>query len=102
MFLTRFFHSESIVLTGASPDTNFSHYDQIDPLIETARATRDPSEQVRFWKQAQIKLLDDAVAYPLHYVNLVYARRRNVNYGHTLQAAMALYPQFTEKTHFER
>ena len=56
--------------TGASPDTNFSHYDQIDPLIETARLARNPADQVRFWKQAQIKLLDDAVAYPLHYVNL--------------------------------
>ncbi len=39
------------------------------------------------------------VAYPLHYVNLVYARRKNVDYGHPLKAAMALYPQFTERTH---
>jgi peptide/nickel transport system substrate-binding protein len=28
-FLTRFFHSDSIVVTGASPDTNFSHYRDI-------------------------------------------------------------------------
>ena len=63
-----------------------------------ARTTRKPANQVRFWKQAQVKLLDDAVAYPLHYVNLVYARRTNVDYGHALKAAMALYPQFTEKT----
>lgn len=98
-FLTRFFHSDSTVVTGASPDTNFSHYDQIDPLIEAARTAREPAAQVRFWKQAQIKLLDDAVAYPLHYVNLVYGRRTNVDYGHPLKAAMALYPQFNEKTH---
>lgn len=101
VFLTRFFHSESTVVTGASPDTNFSHYDQIDRLIETARAARDPADQVRFWKRARIKLLDDAAAYPLHYVNLVYARRKNLAYGHALKAAMALYPQFTETTHFE-
>jgi peptide/nickel transport system substrate-binding protein len=101
VFLTRFFHSDSTVVTGASPDTNFSHYDQIDPLIEAARSTREPAQQVRIWKQAQIKLLDDAVAYPLHYVNLVYARRRNVDYGHALKAAMALYPQFNETTRLE-
>ncbi len=99
VFLTRFFHSDSIVVSGRSPDTNFSHYDQIDRLIETARTARKPTGQVRFWKQAQVKLLEDAVAYPLHYVNLVYARRTNVDYGHALKAAMALYPQFTEKTH---
>jgi len=98
IFLTRFFHSDSTVVTGGSPDTNFSHYDQIDRLIETARTARKPTDQVRFWKQAQIRLLGDAAAYPLHYVNLVYARRANVDYGHDLKAAMALYPQFTEKT----
>jgi peptide/nickel transport system substrate-binding protein len=98
VFLTRFFHSDSTVVTGTSPDTNFSHYADIDQLIEIARGARDPAEQVRIWKQAQVKILSDAVAYPLHYVNLVYARRRNVDYGHPLEASMALYPQFTETT----
>ena len=98
IFLSRFFHSDSTVVSGASPDTNFSHYDQIDDLIEAARTARDPVDQIRFWKQAQVKLLADAAAYPLHYVNLVYARRKNVDYGHPLAAAMALYPQFTERT----
>ena len=98
VFLTRFFHSESAVLRGNSPDTNFSHYDRIDRLIETAHTVRKPKDQVRFWKQAQVKLLEDMAAYPLHYVNLVYARRAGVDYGHPLKAAMALYPQFTENT----
>jgi peptide/nickel transport system substrate-binding protein len=98
VFLTRFFHSESAVVTGASPDTNFSHYDGIDSLIEAARGAHNPTDQVRIWKQAQVKLLADAAAYPLHYVNLVYARRKIVDYGHPLKAAMALYPQFTETT----
>jgi len=96
--LTRFFHSHSTVVSGRSPDTNFSHYDQIDRLIEAARTVRKPIVQVRLWKQAQIKILGDAAAYPLHYVNLVYARGTYVDYGHPLKAAMALYPQFTEKT----
>ena len=64
VFLTRFFHSASTVVTGASPDTNFSHYAAIDRLIESARTARDPADQVRFWKQAQVKLLSDAAAYP--------------------------------------
>ena len=98
IFLTRFFHSHSIVVSGRSPDTNFSHYTGIDRLIESARNARDPADQVRIWKQAQIKLLNDLAALPLNYVNLVYARQRNVDYGHPLEAAMALYPQFTEKT----
>jgi peptide/nickel transport system substrate-binding protein len=98
VFLTRFFHSHSIVVSGQSPDTNFSHYDQIDRLIEAARLVRKPGDQVHLWKQAQIKILEDAAAYPLHYVNLVYARGKQVDYGHPLKAAMALYPQFTEKT----
>lgn len=98
VFLTRFFHSHSVVVSGRSPDTNFSHYDQIDRLIEAARAVRKPVDQVRLWKQAQIKLLEDLAAYPLHYVNLVYARHNYVDYGHPLKAAMALYPQFTEMT----
>jgi len=102
VFLTRFFHSDSTVVSGARPDTNFSHYDQIDKLIEGARISRDPSQQVSFWKQAQIKILEDAVAYPLHYVNLVYARKVYVNYGHPLKAAMALYPQINELTRIEQ
>jgi peptide/nickel transport system substrate-binding protein len=102
VFLTRFFHSDSIVVTGKSPDTNFSHYSAIDRLIEAARSARQPVNQVRFWKQAQIKILGEAVAYPLHYVNLVYARSKHVHYGHPLKAAMALYPQFTEQTRLDR
>ena len=98
VYLTRFFHSNSIVLTGRSPDTNFAHYTAIDKLIEAARATRDPKAQVRIWKQAQIKLLGDMVVYPLHYVNLVYARRADIDYGHELKSTVALYPQFTEQT----
>jgi peptide/nickel transport system substrate-binding protein len=98
VFLTRFFHSDSIVVTGAKPDTNFSHYDQIDRLIEDARKELDPGNQIQLWKQAQIKIMDDMVAYPLHALNFVYARRVNVDYGHELVATTALYPQITEIT----
>jgi peptide/nickel transport system substrate-binding protein len=98
VYLTRFFHSDSIVVTGAKPDTNFSHYDQIDDLIEGARNELDPGGQVRLWKQAQIKILEDMIAYPLHYINLVYGHRDSVDYGYELVSTVALYPQITEET----
>jgi len=98
VYLTRFFHSDSIVVTGAKPDTNFSHYDQIDDLIEAARVETDPDKQVDLWKQAQIKILEDMVAYPLHYQQQVYARTEAVDYGHELISVLALYPGITENT----
>ena len=98
VYLTRFFHSDSIVVTGAKPDTNFSHYDQIDDLIEGARNELDPGKQVELWKQAQIKILEGVAAYPLHYVNLVYAHRDRVDFGYELVSTVALYPQITEET----
>ena len=98
VFLTRFFHSDSIVVTGAKPDTNFSHYDKIDDLIEAARLETDPGRQIELWKQAQIKILADMAAYPLHYYNMVHARRNYIEYGHEVVSTMALYPQITEKT----
>ncbi len=98
VFLTRFFHSNAIVVTGAKPDTNFSHYDRIDGLIEAARLEIQPEKQIQLWKQAQIRILDDAVAYPAFLSKQSYARRANVDYGHPLTASMALYPEITEKT----
>jgi peptide/nickel transport system substrate-binding protein len=98
VYLTRFFHSDSIVVTGAKPDTNFAHYDKIDDLIEEARVATDPDEQVQLWKEAQIQILEDMVAYPLHYQNQVYARTDAVDYGHPLESSLALYPQITENT----
>lgn len=98
VYLTRFFHSDSIVVTGAKPDTNFSHYDKINKLIEAARFETHPGKQIELWKQAQIKILSDMVAYPLFYRNQAYARRAYVDYGHKLINSMAYYPQITEKT----
>ncbi len=102
VYLTRFFHSDSIVVTGAKPDTNFSHYDKIDDLIEEARLETDPEKQVQMWKDAQVKILEDMVAYPLHYQQQVYARSDAVDYGHDLVSVLALYPGITEKTSIKR
>ncbi|MES4787700.1 MAG: hypothetical protein C4294_19960 [Nitrospiraceae bacterium] len=98
VYLTQFFHSDSIVVTGPKPNTNFSHYDQIDDLIEQARVETDPKRQEELWKQANIKILQDAVGFPLHYINQVYGRSKAVDYGHALKSSLALYPGFTEQT----
>ncbi len=98
VYLTRFYHSASIVVTGAKPDTNFSHYDQLDDMIEAARVETDADKQMEMWKQAQAQLLLDAVTYPLHFQQQVYARSEKVDYGHELVSVLALYPGITEKT----
>ncbi len=101
-FLSQFFHSDSIVGSGRTSDTNFSHYTKVDALIEAARQEIDPDKQRQFWDHAQIRILSDAAAYPLFAVKQNCVRRSDLDYGHSLQASMALYPQFTETTRFVR
>jgi peptide/nickel transport system substrate-binding protein len=98
VYLTRFYHSDSIVVTGAKPDTNFSHYTAIDDMIEAARGELDADTQVQMWKDAQIKILEDMVSYPLQYQNQVIARHDYVDFGHELKSVLALYAQITENT----
>ena len=99
-YLTRFLHSDSIIIKGKNPDTNFVHYDKIDKLIEQARVELDADKQVALWKQAQIQTLEEMVAYPIQYQNQVYARASNVDYGHALKSVLALYPGIDEMTRF--
>lgn len=96
--LSRFFHSESKVMTGRKMATNFSNYTGIDDLIEQARSERVTSTQIKLWEYAQIKLLEDMVVYPLHFRKHTYVRKPYLDYGHPLRDAIALYPQITEKT----
>ncbi len=101
-YLTRFFHSDSIIVTGKKPDTNFSLYDKVDKLIEAARLEIDPEAQINLWIQAQIRILSDMAAYPILFTKQVYLRKNYVDYGHTLISTMSLYPQFTEKTNLNK
>ncbi|MBX6341728.1 MAG: polyamine ABC transporter substrate-binding protein, partial [Thermomicrobiaceae bacterium] len=102
VILTQFYLSDSIVVSGKKPVTNFSHYDKIDDLILQARQETDPKKQEEIWKQANIKILQDAAAFPLHFINQVVARSKAVDYGHPLKAVLNLYPQFTEQTTVKR
>jgi peptide/nickel transport system substrate-binding protein len=109
-WLTRFYHSDSIIVTGKTPDTNFSHYgaidsdgdgkiDSIDNLIETARSELDSEKQIALWKEAQIKVLRDAAVVPIMRLKYVFAMKSYIEPGHpaewfwTTQAY-----QVTEKT----
>ena len=98
VYLTRFFHSDSRVVTGRRPDTNFSQYQSVDALIDAARREVDPDAQIRLWSQAQIRILHDMVAFPVMATRQIYVRRMAVDYGHPVVSTMALYPQFTERT----
>ena len=98
VYLTQFLHSDSIVVSGKKPNTNFSHYSKIDGLIEQARNETDAAKQVALWKEAQVKALEDMVVYPIQYQNQVYARSTAVDYGHNLISVLALYPGIDEKT----
>jgi peptide/nickel transport system substrate-binding protein len=89
VYLTNFFHSNSIVVEGSSPITNFSHYSGVDDLIEQARAETDPAAQEELWKQANIQIQKDVAAIPLYMQNLVYARIPGVDYGHELVSSLA-------------
>ncbi|MBW1961031.1 MAG: polyamine ABC transporter substrate-binding protein [Deltaproteobacteria bacterium] len=98
IFLSWFFHSDSIVVTGKRPVTNFSHYTGIDDLIEKARMETDPAKQEELWRQAQYKLLDEAINYPLYVLRFVFARNKKIDWGFEQKSVLALYTQINEQT----
>ena len=99
-YLRNYFHSDAIVETGATPHTNFSHCTSVDKLLDDARSEIDPKKQIRLWEQAQIRILHDALVFPLLDIKYCVARRANLDYGHDLITTLAGYPQFDERTSF--
>jgi len=106
-YLTRFYHSDSVVKTGKKADTNFSHYgavgdtsvSNIDGLIEKARWELDADKQVALWKEAQVKLLKDVAVVPIIRLKYVFPMSAAVDLGHPLEFSWVTYsPQITEKT----
>jgi peptide/nickel transport system substrate-binding protein len=110
VFLTRFFHSDSTVVSGKKPDTNFSHYgtvdadgdgtvDSIDRLIEQARWELDAQKQADLWRKAQIQLLSDVSHLPVIRLKYAFPMKSYVDLGHPLEYSWQTYsPQITEKT----
>ena len=97
VYLTNFFLSTSAIGLDTAI-TGFAHYSGVDDLIMQARSETDPEAQAELWKQANIKILEDAAALPLSIKNLVYARTQAVDYGYELVSSQALYPPITELT----
>jgi peptide/nickel transport system substrate-binding protein len=87
--LSQFYHSNSIVGTPTAI-TNFSHYDKIDDLIEQARRETQVEKQKALWAQAQRKILEDAVAYPLCITKFVFARKDYVDLGYEMKSTLTL------------
>jgi peptide/nickel transport system substrate-binding protein len=87
--LTQFYHSKSIVGTPGAI-TNFSHYDKIDDLIEQARGETQAEKQKALWAQAQRKILEDAVAYPLCITKFIFARKDYVDLGYEMKSTLTL------------
>jgi len=87
--LTQFFHSKSIVATPTGV-TNFSHYDAIDDLLDTARKETDPDKQVKLWKKAQLQILEDAIAYSFYTLKFAFAKKPWFDIGYDLRSTMQL------------
>jgi peptide/nickel transport system substrate-binding protein len=110
VWLTRFYHSNSAVVTGKKPDTNFSHYgtvdadgdgkiDTIDDMIEAARWELDPKKQEELWKQCQIKVLEDVAVVPIMRLKYVFPMKSYVDLGHPNKWMFTTQgTQITEKT----
>jgi len=95
--LTQFYHSKSIVGTP-SAITNFSHYDQIDDLIEQARLETNPKKQKALWVKAQKRIIEDAVALPLCITKFAFARKTYVNPGYEMRSTLTLVTPIKETT----
>lgn len=90
MYLTAFFSSDGGV-------ERFSKFD-LDDLRDQARSETDADAQAELWKQANIEILQNYAAFGIMYINQVYARKNEVDYGHELNALISLYPGVTENT----
>jgi len=87
--LRQFYHSKSIVTTPTAI-TNFSHYDKIDDLIDRASRETETEKQKALWAEAQRKILEDAVAYPLCITKFVFARKDYVDLGYEMKSTLTL------------
>ncbi len=110
VILTQFFYSDSVVVKGKKPVTNFSHLgivdadgdgtvDSIDDLIQAARVEVDPGKQVTLWKEAQTKILRNMVSYPILDIGYLFARKPSLDWGFKL-VSIADGPKPNESTRF--
>jgi peptide/nickel transport system substrate-binding protein len=97
-YLSGFFHSDSIVVTGKKPVTNFANFAGADDLIEKAKYETDSKKQVQLWKEAQLRILKHAAGYSPHLLQYAFAVKDYVDLGYDFKSTLAQYPQVTELT----
>ena len=90
LFLTAFFSPSG----GSEQFSKFS----VEDLLVEAREQTDADAQAELWKQANTEILQNYAAFAVMYINLVYARRATVDYGHELVANLSFYPGIDETT----
>lgn len=86
--LMQFAHSQSIVVEGESPVTNFSHFDGADQQIEDAQETIDEEEQNELWREANRLILEDAAIIPNTHDNDTFAWREGFDPGTATNASL--------------
>lgn len=97
-YLTQFFYSKSAI-GQKTQVTNFSHYgtvdangdgkiDSVDDLIEAARGELNQEKQKAMYYKAQLKILGDVPAKPLHELTKVLVRHNWFDPGVEIQGSM--------------
>ena len=88
IYMTQFLHSDSIVGKPTAV-TNFTHYTEIDELLNKARVEVDPDKQKKLYAEAQKKVMDDAVMIPtVVRPNFNGARKPYLDLGYNFKASM--------------
>ena len=95
--LEQFYHSSSIVGTPTAV-TNFSHYKGVDKELDVAAKTMDVKEKIKAWEEAQKKIMDDAVAYPLYIYQRCWVKKKWFNLGYNLISNMEYSPLLSENS----
>lgn len=97
IFLTQFFHSDSIVLQPNAV-TNFSHCNVADAEIEAARSETDPQRQVELWVEAQRKIIEEVCAVPLIELGPPWAWNDRLKFAYPMEGSLNLSPTIDETT----
>ena len=99
VYLTQFFHSDSIVATPTGV-TNFSHCDVADDAITQARSETDPERQQELWATAQSQIMEEVCAVPLFQIMQLWAWNDGLDLGVEARGSLNLSPPITELTRF--
>ena len=99
VYLTQFFHSDSIVGTDTAV-TNFSHCAVADADIEAARVETDPAKQAEYWAAAQRKIMEEVCAVPVYQNLQLWAWKDTLDLGVEVNGSLNLSPPVTELARF--